>query len=122
MRVLGKTPNDPLLQKMSPIQWQMCILNVVQDEEELNKKISDLVDIAIRIFVGNPEKTEGTEENSADGYIGKNPSKEKPDIYYENNGTSVRKVLSTEFDEIIKSGGKYSGFGAEELKKEVKEE
>jgi hypothetical protein len=94
----------------------------VQDEEELNKKISDLVDIAIRIFVGNPEKTEGTEENSADGYIGKNPSKEKPDIYYENNGTSVRKVLSTEFDEIIKSGGKYSGFGAEELKKEVKEE
>ena len=118
MRALGKTPNDPLIQKMSPIQWQMCILNVAEDETELNKKIRDLVDVAIQIFVGNPEGTEATQETKTDGYIGTNPSIAKPDVYYEENGKSVRKVLSTEFDEIIKSGGKYGGFKAEETIKE----
>jgi len=118
MRALGKTPNDPLIQKMSPIQWQMCILNVNEDEIELNKKISDLVDIAIRIFVGNPDKAETEVDMKPDGYIGTNPSIMKPDVYYEENGKSIRKVLSTEFDEIIKSGGKYGGFKAEETIKE----
>lgn len=122
MRALGKTPNDPLLQRMSPIQWQMCIVNAVEDEEDLNKKIRDLVDIAIKILVGNPDGAKESEETDTDAYISKTPNKEKPSIYYEDNGMSVRKVLSTEFDEILKSGGKYSGFGAEESKKAVKEE
>lgn len=122
MRALGKTPNDPLIQKMSPIQWQMCILNVDEDETELNKKISDLVDIAVRIFVGNPDKAETEVDIKSDGYVGMNPSVLKPNVYYEVNGASVRKVLSTEFDEIIKSGGKYGGFKVEEIIKENKEE
>ena len=116
MRALGKTPNDPLLQKMSPIQWRMCTLNVVEDEKELNQKISDLVDIAIRIFVGNPDKAETEVDMKPDGYIGMNPSVIKPDVYYEANGQSIRKVLSTEFDAIVKSGGKYEGFKVEESK------
>ena len=117
MRALGKTPNDPLIQKLSPIQWQMCMLNVAEDENELNKKIRDLVDIAIKIFVGNPEGKE-TDNTNVDMYVGANPSIAKPDVYYEENGKSIRKVLSTEFDEIFKSDGKYGGFKTDEIVKE----
>jgi hypothetical protein len=122
MQALGKTPNDPLLQKMSPIQWQLCILNVIEDEKDLNKKISDLVDIAIRLLAGSPEGTGESQSATPDGYVGANPSIEKPDVHYEVNGASVRKVLSTEFDEIIKSGGQYSGFKIESPTEQKKEE
>jgi hypothetical protein len=94
------------------------MLNVAEDENELNKKIRDLVDIAIKIFVGNPEGKEESQEAKPDGYVGANPSIAKPDVYYEENGKSIRKVLSTEFDEIFKSDGKYGGFKTDEIVKE----
>lgn len=116
MRALGKTPNDPLLHKMSAIQWRMCVLNVMEDEDEANKKISDLVDIAIRVFVGNPDKTEEAEGETQSGYIGKEPSINNPVVASQEGDKSVKKVLSTSFDKILESGGKYEGFAVEEVK------
>ncbi len=117
MRALGKTPNDPLLQKMTPIQWHMCMMNVIEDEKENNKKISDIVDIAVRLFAVSPE---GDNIGGQEGYIGIEPSVEKPDISYRDNNANVRKVLSTEFDKIIASEGKYKGFDVDTKEKEEK--
>ena len=117
MRALGKTPNDPLLQKMSPIQWRLCELNVIEDEKETNEKIRTLVDIAIRMFCGSPDKEKGSEKvySVTEGYVGQEPTMKNPDVSYTIQGThgeqiGIRKIMSTEFDKIIESGGKYQGF------------
>ena len=116
MRALGKTPNDPLIQKMSPVQWKLCFLNVLEDEIEADKKIRDLVDIGIKMFVGSPEKKDKVSE---DGFVGQEPTTTHPDINYVVKGThgeetGIRKIMSTEFDRILKSGGKYQGFECKE--------
>lgn len=118
MRALGKTPNDPLLQKMTPIQWKLCMHNVEEDEKELNEKIRDLVDIAVKIFVGSPkpkEEGEATEFPTVEGYVGQEPTRANPDVSFKvGDNVSIRKVMSTEFDKIVASGGKYEGFKVEE--------
>ena len=116
MRALGKTPNDHLLQKMSSVQWKMCILNVIEDEKETREKIRDIVDIGIKMFVGSPEKKDKVSE---DGFVGQEPTTTHPDINYVVKGThgeetGIRKIMSTEFDRILKSGGKYQGFEGKE--------
>jgi hypothetical protein len=119
MRALGKTPNDPLLQKMTPIQWKLCMHNVIEDEKEVNEKIKDLVDVAVKIFVGNPkpeEAGEGTGLPTVEGYVGQEPTKANPDISFKVGDVSMRKVMSTEFDKIVQSGGKYEGFKTEDVK------
>ena len=118
MRALGKTPNDPLLQKMSPLQWRLCYFNVIEDDKETNQRIRDLVDLGIKVFCGSPEKKEGEQPGPAQGYVGQDPDTNNPDIKYTINdahggGIEIHKVMSTEFDKIVESGGKYRGFKSE---------
>lgn len=120
MRALGKTPNDPLIHKMSDIQWKMCILNVIEDEIEQNKKIRDLADLAVKLFVGSPEGGEENKDDFVGGTDGNNPSQQNPVVQYTSGDTNIKKVRSTAFDEIVKSGGKYQGFIVEEDKKDIK--
>ena len=104
------------------------MLNSIEDEKETNNKIRDLVDIAVRMFVGSPKK-EGEEEVpqiSQEVTVGQEPNQAKPDVNYIVQGArgeqiGIRKIMSTEFDKILNSGGKYKGFGVEEVKKEKKE-
>jgi len=121
LRALGKTPNDPMLRTMTPIQWKLCYYNVLGDEREANKKISDLVDFALRIFVGQPGGEGENPNPSQEASVGQEPSTRRPDIHYTITGghgeaIGVRKVMSTEFDKIIESGGQYKGFETEEKK------
>ena len=116
MRALGKTPNDPLLKTMTPIQWRLAELNVIEDEKENNEKIKNIIDLGIRLFAGSPEQenTAGTVPTQQ-AQIGEEPTMNKPDISYTiptaNGGDiSVRRIVSTEFDKIFESGGKYKGF------------
>lgn len=120
MRALGKTPNDPLIQSMSKTQWRVCINNVLEDEKETNEKIKTIIDIAIKIFVGSPEKDK-PKTPTREGYVGQEPNKENPDVSYTVHGThgeqiEIHKIMSTEFDKIVASGGKYKGFEVEENK------
>ena len=117
MRALGKTPNDPLLQKMSPLQWRLCYFNVIEDEKETNKRIRDLVDLGIKVFCGSPEEKEKGDETPGPTQvqIGQDPDTRNPDIKYtvpdaHGGGIEIHKVMSTEFDKIVESGGKYQGF------------
>ena len=123
MRALGKTPNDPLLKSMSPIEWKLAMLNIIEDEKETNDKIKNLVDLAVRIFVGPPKEKGESEPESLikNGYVGQEPTKDNPDIKFNAGGHQIRKVMSTEFDKILQSGGKYKGFGAEVIKKDKKD-
>ena len=106
MRALGKTPNDPLLLAMTPIQWKLCMHNVVEDEKENNKKIRDLVDIGIKVFCGTPETQSKEAAGSKEGFVGQDPDNVNPDIHYTIKGghgeeIGIHKIMSTEFDKII---------------------
>ena len=120
MRALGKTPNDPLVASMSKFQWRMCIHNVLEDDKETNEKIRNIIDIAVKILVGNPEpKKDG--KLSKEGFVGQEPTNDNPDINYTVHGThgeaiEIHKIMSTEYDRIIASGGKYKGFEVEGVK------
>jgi hypothetical protein len=113
MRALGKTPNDPLLRTMSPIQWRICVLNAIEDEKEANKKIYNLTKLAIKMFTATPEGEGEGKEGSVES-VGQKVEDDRLD--YTENG--VRHVRSSEFDKILASGGKYKGFQTEEDVKE----
>jgi hypothetical protein len=104
MRALGKTPNDPMLRNMSSIQWRLCVLNVMEDEKDVNLKTRDIVGLGVKLFAGTPAPGEDT---------GRSVGESAPLDYMENG---VRYIRSSEYDKIIQSGGKYQGFGAEEVK------
>ena len=116
MRALGKTPNDPLIQKMSPAQWHTCILNVIEDEKESNEKTRTILDFFGKMLCGEPKKEEDVEvpeitNYSKEAQLGEEPTLQNPDITMKyQDGTrnvEIRKVVSTEFDKMMRNPEKY---------------
>jgi len=97
----------------------MCQNNVLEDEKELNEKIKTIIDIAIKVLVGNPEP-KNPKSPVKEGYVGQEPTIDNPNVSYTVHGghgeqIEIHKIMSTEFDRIVESGGKYKGFGVEEI-------
>jgi hypothetical protein len=96
-------------------------MNVIEDEIETNKKINTLVDIAARLLVGAPQGEAEGKTPQEEGYVGQEPNKNHPDVHYTVEGghgeqIGIHKVMSTEFDKILESGGKYQGTKVEPIK------
>lgn len=107
LRGLGKTPNDPFVKKMNSTQWRFCMLNIIEDEKEQDKKINDCLKFIARIWVGEPKGKDSKIEDNGGSTKGNNDL----DVSYTTSDggreISVRKVVSSEFDKIMNNPDEY---------------